>query len=102
MVCDCFPKRSTTLFHDDLLSVALYYLSAAGTGLGSYQFLQDSSLLPSNIAAVAMLWGIWLWVIGKPKCSGVCFGVAGIFRLASVQPRQHPAPVLRGKLFYSG
>src|SRR4051795_4018735 len=36
-----------------LLSVLLYYLSAGGTGLGSYQFLQDSSFLPGNIANVA-------------------------------------------------
>src|SRR5882757_1269919 len=33
-----------------LFSVLLYYLSAGGTGLGSYQFLQDSSFLPGNLA----------------------------------------------------
>ncbi len=64
-----------------LLSVVLYYISAAGTGLGMYQFLQDSSLLPSNIANVAMLWAIYLWIAGRPGWSGVCFGIAGIFHL---------------------
>src|SRR5258706_15867399 len=48
-----------------VLSVLLYYLSAGGTGLGSYQFLQDSSFLPGNLANVAMLWGIVLWVEGR-------------------------------------
>ncbi len=39
-----------------LLSVVFFYLSAAGFGLGLYSFLQDSSILPSNIANIAMLW----------------------------------------------
>jgi hypothetical protein len=64
-----------------LLSVVLYYLSAAGTGLGMYQFFQDSSLLPSNVANVAMLSAICCWVNGKPVASGACFGIAGLFHL---------------------
>ena len=44
-----------------LVSVLLFYLLAAGTGLGMYQFLQDAAFLPSNIANVAMLWGVLLW-----------------------------------------
>lgn len=64
-----------------ILSLAFYYASAAGTGLGFYQFFQDSSFLPSNVANVALLWGIWLWMIGKPIASGACFGVAGMFHL---------------------
>ena len=35
------------------------------TGLGMYHFLQDSSFLPSNVANVAMLWGVYLWVRGQ-------------------------------------
>src|SRR3954454_23254531 len=60
------------------VSVALYYVAAAGTGLGMYQFFQDSSLLPSNIANVAMLCGIWLWLTKRYEWSGACFGVAGV------------------------
>jgi hypothetical protein len=64
-----------------LLSVAFYHLSAAGTALGMYQFLQDSSVLPSNIAGIAMLWGLWMWMIGRRGWAGACFGIAGIFHL---------------------
>jgi hypothetical protein len=64
-----------------LASVILYQLMAAGTGLGMYQFLQDSSLLPSNIANVAMLWGVYLWVRKRSASSGTAFGVAGLFHL---------------------
>jgi hypothetical protein len=64
-----------------LFCIALYYFSAAGTGLGVYQFFQDSSLLPSNIAAVAMLMSIDLWLKQKFNWAGVCLGIAGIFHL---------------------
>ena len=64
-----------------LLSVALFYVLAGGVGLGMYHFLQDSAFLPSNIANVAMLWGIYFWVVGMPASAGVCFGVAGLFHI---------------------
>ncbi len=64
-----------------LLSVVLYALCAAGTGLGMYQFFQDSSLLPSNIANVAMLWAIWMWLGRRYLLAGASFGVAGVFHL---------------------
>src|ERR1044071_2198611 len=64
-----------------LASVVLFYLSAAGFGLGMYHFLQDSSFLPSNIANVAMLWGIYLWISGRAMGAGVCLGIAGLFHL---------------------
>ncbi|HVT90839.1 MAG TPA: DUF6798 domain-containing protein [Tepidisphaeraceae bacterium] len=64
-----------------LASVALYYLSAAGTALGMYQFFQDSSLLPSNIANVALLWGLYFWIAGRYRTAGLCLGIAGIFHL---------------------
>jgi hypothetical protein len=64
-----------------LLAVVLYYLSAAGTGLGAYQFFQDSSVLPSNIASVAMLWALWLWSVRQRTWSGVLMGLAGLFHL---------------------
>ena len=64
-----------------LASVILYQLMAAGTGLGMYQFMQDSSLLPSNVANVAMLWGVYLWVRRRPAWAGFAFGVAGLFHL---------------------
>lgn len=64
-----------------LLSVLIYYLSAGGLGLGSYQFLQDGALLPSNISAVAMLWSLVLWVDRRWLLGGLCLGLAGLFHL---------------------
>jgi hypothetical protein len=64
-----------------IISVVLYYLSAAGTGLGMYQFFQDSCVLPSNVANVALLWGIWLWLERKYTWAGIWIGIAGIFHL---------------------
>jgi hypothetical protein len=64
-----------------LLSVVLYYLSAGGTGLGMYQFMQDGSLLPSNIANVALLWGLYWWIAGRIGAAGAAVGVAGLFHL---------------------
>ena len=37
-----------------MVSQIFFTISAAGTGLGMYQFLQDGAFLPSNIAAVAV------------------------------------------------
>jgi hypothetical protein len=64
-----------------LASVALFHLMAGGMGLGMYHFLQDSSFLPSNIANVAMLWAIYLWIRERKAWSGLCFGLAGLFHL---------------------
>lgn len=64
-----------------LASVIVFQLMAAGTGLGMYQFLQDSSFLPSNIANVAMLWGVYCWVRRRAAWSGLWFGLAGLFHL---------------------
>ena len=64
-----------------LASVILFQLMAAGTGLGMYHFLQDSSFLPSNIANVAMLWGVYFWVRGRVSLAGACLGLAGLFHL---------------------
>ncbi|MGH7214562.1 MAG: DUF6798 domain-containing protein, partial [Tepidisphaeraceae bacterium] len=64
-----------------LFSALLYYLLAGGTGLGMYQFMQDGSFLPSNLANVALLWGIYLWVVGRHGWAGAAMGVAGLFHL---------------------
>jgi hypothetical protein len=64
-----------------LFSVLLYYLSAGGTGLGSYQFLQDSSFLPGNVANVAMLWGFVTWIEGRVWPAAIWLAVAGLFHL---------------------
>jgi hypothetical protein len=64
-----------------LLSVLLYYLSAGGTGLGSYQFLQDSSFLPGNVANIAFLWGITFWMEGRWRPSAFAFALASLFHL---------------------
>jgi len=64
-----------------LVSVLLFYLSAGGFGLGMYQFLQDSSFLPSNVANVALLAAIALWMYGRYAWAGGMIGVAGLFHL---------------------
>src|SRR5688572_16141804 len=64
-----------------LFSVLLYYLSAGGTGLGGYQFLQDSSFLPGNVANVAMLWGLVWWIEGRSWPAALGFALAGLFHL---------------------
>lgn len=64
-----------------LVSVALFYVLAGGVGLGMYHFLQDSAFLPSNISNVAMLWGIYFWMRGRPGSAGVCLGIAGLFHI---------------------
>lgn len=64
-----------------LISVLLYYLSAGGNALGMYTFMQDSALLPSNIANVAMLVGIYFWIKGRFGWSGAWMGVAALFHL---------------------
>lgn len=64
-----------------LVSVLLYYLSNGGLGPGATEMFQDGAFLPSNIANVAMLWGIYLWITGRVGRSAVVFGVAGAFHL---------------------
>lgn len=64
-----------------LVSIVLLHLSAGGTGLGGFQFLQDGAFLPSNIANVAMLWGIALLMERRPWPAAVAMGVAGVFHL---------------------
>jgi hypothetical protein len=64
-----------------VLSELLFHVSAGGTGLGMYQFLQDGAFLPSNIAAVAFLWAIYLWIVDRRAASAVMCGVAGLFHL---------------------
>jgi hypothetical protein len=64
-----------------LVSVLMYHLSAGGTALGMYQFFQDSSFLPSNIANVLLLAAIVLWIDRRGIASGICIGLAGLFHL---------------------
>jgi hypothetical protein len=63
------------------LSEVLFHISGAGTGLGMYQFLQDSAFLPSNVASVAFLWAVYFWIADRRAASAVMFGVAGLFHL---------------------
>lgn len=64
-----------------LLSVLMFYVLAGGVGLGMYEFMQDQAFLPSNIANVAMLWGIYFWISRKPGLAGLWLGVSGLFHL---------------------
>ena len=61
-----------------LLSAILYYISAGGIGLGTYQFLQDSAVLASNIANVAMLCGIAAYVRGRWLTAAAGLSLAGL------------------------
>lgn len=64
-----------------LLSVLMFYVLGGGVGLGMYEFMQDQAFLPSNIANVAMLWGMYFWISRKPGLAGLWLGVAGLFHL---------------------
>lgn len=64
-----------------LISLLLFYVAAAGVGLGVFEFMQDSSFLPSNIANVAMLWALYLWTCKKWAWGGAWMALAGIFHL---------------------
>ena len=64
-----------------LLSVVLYAASAGGLGLGAYQFLQDSAVLASNVANVAMLAGVAAILRTRWIAAGAMLGVAGLFHL---------------------
>lgn len=81
-----------------LLSVVLFYFSAGGTGLGSFQFIQDGAFVPSNVANVAMLWGIYFWIAGRSGWA------AGALALAAVWHINHAviAMLLWGYLFVLG
>jgi len=64
-----------------LLSLLIFHLNAAGFGLGLYHFLQDSSLLPSNLANIAMLWAICLYATRRLGWAGLLLGISGMFHL---------------------
>jgi hypothetical protein len=64
-----------------MLSVVLFFLSAGGFGLGFYDFLQDSAMMPSNIANVLMLWGVVLWIDGRVLSPAILLGLAGLVHL---------------------
>jgi hypothetical protein len=64
-----------------VISEVIFHVSGGGTALGLYQFLQDGCFLPSNIAAVAMLWGIVMWLSKQRIPAGAWFGIAGLFHL---------------------
>jgi len=73
----CVGGRLTTF----LLAAILFNVLAGGTGLGMYNFLQDSAFLPSNIANVALLWGLYFWMVRRFSSAGLCVGLAGLFHL---------------------
>ncbi|MCC6424269.1 MAG: hypothetical protein IT447_12395 [Phycisphaerales bacterium] len=64
-----------------LLSVVLFYFSAGGTGLGSFQFIQDGAFLPSNVANVVMLWGILFLIAGRIGWAAVALALAAIWHI---------------------
>ena len=62
-------------------SVLLYHLMLGGYGLGFYAFLQDASFLPSNVAAVAVLWGVAFWIERRDLPAALCGALAGAWHL---------------------
>ncbi len=64
-----------------IISVFLFYVSAAGISVGVFQFLQDGCFLPSNVASVAMLGSITAWVGGRRISAGIWLGIAGLFHV---------------------
>src|SRR5204862_166313 len=42
---------------------------------------QDSSFLPGNVANVAMLWGLALWIERRTLPSAIALGIASLFHL---------------------
>ena len=64
-----------------LVAVVGYHLLLGDRGLGMYSLLQDGQFNAGNVAAVALLVGIVLWVEGRAVWAGVAFGVAGAFHL---------------------
>ena len=68
-------------FAEYTASVLVYYAMAAGFGLGMYAYLQDSGFLPSNAAAVLLLWAIVLWVGRRDAAAAALAGAAGFWHL---------------------
>lgn len=64
-----------------VLATVLFHLSAAGTGLGGFQFLQDGAFLPSNLANVALLGGMVLLMEGRLGLAAVTLSVAAMFHV---------------------
>ncbi|MBV8779795.1 MAG: hypothetical protein JO353_00225 [Phycisphaerae bacterium] len=64
-----------------ILSVVLYYLSAAGISIGVFQFLQDACFLPSNVSNIAVLVGLYEWMRDRRLAAGIWFGIAGLFHV---------------------
>ena len=64
-----------------LLSNLFFWISAGGLGLGVFDFLQDASFVPSNVANIAMLWAMYYWAKHRPAIAGLLFGLAGLFHV---------------------
>ncbi len=64
-----------------LLGVLIFYTMAGGLGLGMYRFLQDGSLLPSNLAAVTTFLALYFYISRRIVLAAIALGAAGIFHL---------------------
>ncbi|MFN4242636.1 MAG: DUF6798 domain-containing protein [Tepidisphaerales bacterium] len=64
-----------------VMATVLFHLSAAGTGLGGFQFLQDGAFLPSNLANVALLGGMVMLMEGRRLVAAVALCVAAMFHV---------------------
>ena len=85
-----------------VLSVVLFYLSAAGISIGVFQFLQDACFLPSNVANIAMLWAFYCWMCDRRMASGIWFGIAGLFHVNFAAMAIGMWTVLVGWQWFSG
>ncbi len=64
-----------------LASVVAYHVLLGDRALGFYSLLQDGQFNAGNVAAVALLVGIALWLERRIVWAAVAFGVAGAFHL---------------------
>ena len=64
-----------------LTSVIAYHVLLGDRALGFYSILQDGQFNAGNVAAVALVVGIALWLERRIVWAGLAFGVAGAFHL---------------------
>ncbi len=64
-----------------LASVVVYHILLGDRALGFYSLLQDGQFNAGNVAAVALLVGIAMWLEKRLIWAGVAFGMAGLFHL---------------------
>ena len=63
------------------LAVVVYHALMGDRALGVYSLLQDGQFNAANVAAVALVIGLAMWLENRLVWAGAAFGVAGAFHL---------------------